>query len=126
MPTYTYDEEIFSDLYKEVNGFRPREFCEFFGASPARKQVLWDALLVELDEVNKQEEAREKAAIVEFEELIQKNIEVGAPDRKTAIRWLVEAHCDEYFDSASGLCYEFGLPYEYKTVFEEILAEMSA
>ena len=41
---YTYSDELFSDLYKDVYGFRPRGH-EFFTACPERKQEIWDQIL---------------------------------------------------------------------------------
>ena len=46
MTTYTYDERIVSDLYKEVYGFRPTSwwFQEWKAADEDAKQAIWDGL----------------------------------------------------------------------------------
>jgi len=44
MKTYTYSEELFSDFHKEVYGFRPTGDHWFYGATPAEKQEIWDAI----------------------------------------------------------------------------------
>jgi len=41
---YTYSEELFSDFHKEVYGFRPTGDHWFYGATPAEKQEIWDAI----------------------------------------------------------------------------------
>ena len=40
---FTYSEELFSDFHKDTYGFRPRAH-EFYDATPARKQEIWDAM----------------------------------------------------------------------------------
>ena len=44
--TYTYDEDCYSDLYKDVYGFRPRGAVweHWKNMTPAEKQVQWDYL----------------------------------------------------------------------------------
>jgi hypothetical protein len=116
MTEYTYDENTFSDLHKDVYGFRPRGENMFWDATPDEKQRIWNDLLEELDWVCEMEEKREKDAIEHFEKLIKECVELGAKDRNTAIRWLTsnfDAH-----DTYGYMCYDYGLPYSYETEFE--------
>jgi hypothetical protein len=116
MKTYTFDENTYSDLYKDVYGFRPRN-DGFFNSSDDEKQDIWDYLLEELDRVIAMEEKREQAAIVEFEKLVQETMAMGAKTRKTAIRWLADSF-DKY-DDFGYMCFEYGIPYSYEKEFEK-------
>jgi hypothetical protein len=89
MTTYTYDEQIFSDFHKDAYGFRPRGH-EFYTATPARKQEIWDSVGRAFD-IRQEEEAEEKArALREFTSSLESAIEVGAGDRTTALRWMTD------------------------------------
>jgi len=41
------DNDVFSDMYKEAHGFRPRDH-EFFTADEDRRSELWDDLMQHL------------------------------------------------------------------------------
>lgn len=118
MKTYTFDERVYSDLYKDVHGFRPRS-DGFFNSSDDEKQAIWDYLLEELDRVCEMEQKREQDAIVEFETLVQETIELGAGDRKTAIRWLADSF--NTYDTFGYMCFDYGIPYSYEKEFEKAL-----
>ena len=63
---YTYDDNTFSDLFKEVYGFRPRtdSWADWTSRTPRQKQELWNALSDELEVVMKEEKlAKEKKEI---------------------------------------------------------------
>jgi len=95
--TYTYDEQTFSDLYKDVNGFRPRSH-EFYTATPDRKQVIWESLIEDLESENNRIQDRRNKSVTLFESLVDKTISMGATDRKTAVQWLVDAEDDDFYD----------------------------
>lgn len=119
---FTYDENIFSDLYKDANGFRPRGH-EFYRAdtTPERKQEIWDQTLRDLEQTIEWEKQAEAEAIVAFEELVSLTIASGAGDRETAIRWIIEAEEDEYLDyDNSYFNYLYGLPYGYNVLTKEV------
>lgn len=117
---YSYCEDSFSDLYKDVNGFRPR-YHEFWGASPDRKQEIWDALMKESEEKFIEDERREAQAIIDFNEKVEKIMnEYGAKDRKTAIRWLIVDEDDDCQD-VGYILYQFGLPYSMKAELESAM-----
>jgi hypothetical protein len=113
--TFTYDENIYSDLHKDAYGFRPRG-GRFYAddATPEEKQAIWDALLVDLDaEIEREKEMRNEA-VNRFEVLLTTMIASGAEDKATALRWLRQAendeylmHDDDYFE------YTYNLPYGY-------------
>ncbi len=111
---FTYCEDTYSDLYKEVNGFRPRN-TRFFDATPEEKQRIWDSLLEDLDVENQRIQEAEQENIADFEKLVQQNIELGAGDRKTAIQWLIDAEDDVYVEGdLDYFRFLYGLPYNYQ------------
>ena len=60
--TYTYDETILSDFYKEAYGYRPTMgYLEFFAdLTPAQKQTEWDEVSKAVD-IARDEEANHEA-----------------------------------------------------------------
>ncbi len=89
MTAYTYDETIFSDFHKDAYGFRPRGH-EFYTATPARKQEIWDNVQQAFLQRQVEEAEEEARALREFEAEIASIIEAGAGDRTTALRWMTE------------------------------------
>jgi len=80
-----FDEALMwvSDLFKDVNGFRPRGY----NFSNWSFQELTD-FINDLEEISNKQEADEKA----FEQKALKDVmSVGAPDKETAARWLDQA-----------------------------------
>lgn len=102
MSNFTFDADIFSDLYKDAYGHRPH-YHRFYDADTTdeERQEFWDSTLVALDEAIEREEAAKAQALENFKSLVQKTIELGASDEETALRWLVQ---DEEF--YSGQCVE--------------------
>jgi hypothetical protein len=97
---------VYSDLYKEVYGMRPRHHT-----GHVTKEE-FDSLLNSHARHMEEEKSREARAIEAFEKLITKTVELGAGDRETAIRWLMQEdeyyeHDPEYFE------YTYQLPYGY-------------
>ena len=104
--TYTFDINVFSDLYKEVNNFRPRGHRFYHPeTTDAERQQMWDDLLVELDVVMDEYHAQIAAADVAFEAQIAANLGYGADSRETAIRWIVEAENFTDYDLRDGFGY---------------------
>ena len=87
---YTYSDELFSDLHKDVYGFRPRgtSMDNWDMMGPTRKQAYWDQLCEKLEENTKAEQAAEVVAIEKFEARIQDIIELGAGNRTNALLWM--------------------------------------
>lgn len=101
------------ELYKDVNGFRPRHL-DYSKMSDQELKADFDFLVKRLGEVQAEEAAQEAAAVKEFEELVQFTIEQGARTRQNAIRWLFEAENDPYvFSDPDYYCSMHGLPYGY-------------
>jgi hypothetical protein len=97
MTNFTFDYDIFSDLYKDAYGIRPR--CHYFyyeSTTDEERQDIWDRTLVALDETIERERLEKESAEAEFKATLQKAIALGAGDEETALRWLVQ---DEKFYS---------------------------
>jgi len=110
---YTFDNDTVSDLHKDAYGFRPSELFweEWIGATDAERQAIWDSLERALEVSMEIERENEQRAIDRFEALVRVNINAGAEDRETALRWIMDA------SGANGdweyLCFKYGLPYRY-------------
>jgi hypothetical protein len=114
---YTFNENIISDLFKEVRGFRPSEyFWEEWTQAPADvKQMIWDNLCNEHEDEMAREREREARALADFGQSIVDNINLGADSIETAIRWILEAEGMDEHDLAYGadyVAYHFGLSYQ--------------
>jgi hypothetical protein len=103
-------QSIFWDMYKDAYGVRPR------GVDTSTWTLAdFDAEFQLLGEIIKQEDIARKAAeteaIAKFEQHVTNTICMGARDRETALRWIMDA------SNANGdweyLCYDLGLPYQY-------------
>jgi len=98
------------DMYKDAHGVRPRGI-------DTSTWTMQDFQLefASLQEVIVREEANrqvaEKEAVDKFEQHVTNTICMGARDRETALRWIMDA------SNANGdweyLCYDLGLPYHY-------------
>jgi hypothetical protein len=113
--TYTFDENIISDLHKDAYGFRP---CQGFWASwdsmdDDEKQAEWDSLIEACNRAIQEEEEQQARAITRFEALVQKTIETGAGNRETALAWIIDACPSARGNDWDFLCWEHGLPYGY-------------
>lgn len=126
--SYDYDENIFSDLHKDAYGYRPGGH-EFYTASPARKQEIWDIVCDDLDREIDRERAEQKAAAVAFNETIANIQELCNCDRKDAIRHYINSldlsQGDIEFYGSDYIAWEAGLSYHDEIVQEikEVLNE---
>ena len=113
MTAFTFDSNIVSDLHKDAYGFRPGHawYESWDQSTDAEKQEIWDDLIVAVDRSIADEKAREQESVLRFEELVAKNIELGAKDRATALRWIMDA--SEANGDWEYLCYLNYLPYQY-------------
>ena len=89
---FTYSDDCFSDLFKDVNGFRPRGSLmdDWNDRTPRQKQELWNALCDELEENCKREKDEAAEAVDAFENTVQTFITFGAGDRVNALRWMTQ------------------------------------
>lgn len=103
-------EATYSDFYKDAYGFRPRH-VDTSAWTEADYEREFESLGQVCNENAAQEAEREAQAVLKFEQQVTNTICIGARDRKTALRWIMDASgADgdwEYF------CYLNGLPYNY-------------
>ena len=122
---YTYDENTFSDLHKEVYGFRPNTdmWKDWTSRTPRQKQELWNALSDELEDVMKEEKLAKDRKTQNFENRIKTTLSLGAKTRKDAIRCIFQADKIDTTDGqfAGYACYLLGLPYSYEEEFRTIV-----
>ena len=122
---YTFDENIFSDLYKDAYGFRPRGH-EFYdaGTSDDRKQEIWD-FVCEAQQASIEEDRRhEEIAIEKFKTRISEVIALGASDRATALRWMSSDETFYHDQCVEGWVYDQGIL--FTDYGREILTELKA
>ena len=127
--TYTFDENTVSDLHKDAFGFRPSRswYWDWNGYSDDEKQKEWDFLLQALKRGMEDEARREDDAIFDFDCEVRRLMEIGAANRETAIRWMLDSMGMDEFDLMYGgsfVCYELGLPYSFASEFEPIIKEI--
>jgi len=98
------------DMYKDAHGFRPRH-VDTSGWTLAEFQAEFDYLggIIEQEEAHRK--ASEAEAIAKFEQHVMNTICMGARNRETALKWIMDA------SNANGdweyLSHELGLPYSY-------------
>ncbi len=111
--SYTYSDELYSDLHKDAYGFRPGEgnYAAWEAMTADEKQARWERMLEDLDRSMREEENAQKVATEVFEQRVQNLIETGAKNRETALRWIHQAEGTDGDDEY--LCYCCGLPYGY-------------
>jgi len=121
--TFTFDTDSFSDLHKDAFGFRPRDH-RFYAVDTTdeEKQEIYDYTCEELEREFARIEQAEIEADLGFESLILDCLNMGASDRKTAIRWILESEEMDEFDAAYGFSFvtwKLGISDKYR---EEVLA----
>lgn len=98
------------DMYKDAYGVRPRGIDTSTWTEYAF-QVEFEHLALTIQANNIQRQEAEATAVKNFEQHVINTICMGARDRETALRWIMEASNAngdwEYF------CFLNGLPYRY-------------
>lgn len=121
---------MLSDMHKDAYGFRPRgSYREDLTIEEIHEEL--DRLEVIIKRNMEEELLQEESNKAEFEALITRTIELGAGDRKTALRWLIEAEDQawdvEFFVWKQGLgCGKVAQPYvdELMPIVQEIFADV--
>ena len=102
--------ELYWDMYKDAYGVRPRG-VDTSGWTLEDFEAEFEGLGVAIEAEDKARKAAEAEAVTKFEQHVTNTICMGAGDRETALRWIMDA------SSANGdweyLCYDLGLPYQY-------------
>jgi hypothetical protein len=98
----------YSDLYKDVHGFRPRGMGELT-IDQYHSEIDW--LQQELTKQVEEERITQQQNIIQFEERINNTIQRGAGDRSTALRWIHQAEGTD--GDNDYLCFTLNIPYGY-------------
>jgi hypothetical protein len=120
--TYTYSDDLYSDLHKDVFGCRPGQTAwEYWMSMDAgQKQDQWDYLVDTLREQEAELREYQAKQIAALESRIQMNITLGAGDRKTALRWVLDSFDQDSlkYYGAEQVAYDLGLPYNHPVIAE--------
>ena len=84
---------IMSDMHKDAYGFRPRHI-NFDKFTDAELEAECDSYQEVMEKNEKLEAIRLEDDIKAFDKLVQQTIEMGAGNRKTALRWIVDGADD--------------------------------
>lgn len=129
--SYTFDENLVSDLHKDARGYRPQTYwqAQWNLCSNDQKQIMWDALSQELSETMDRERAAEARAALALTERLEKMYELGAISEVQALKWIMEAEEFSNYDLQYGadyFCFHFDLSYSAKNKFriQEAINEM--
>lgn len=126
---FTFDYDLFSDLHKDAYGMRPR-WHRFYeeDTTDAERQQFWDWAIRDLEIRIEEDRRLEEEAVARFEAQVVSNLEMGAADRATAIRWILQAegHTQEW--DMGYICFCLGLPYHkgYEEEFAPLQDEKEA
>lgn len=94
----------YSDLYKDVYGFRPRGGNIWNDAEALSEEISY--LCIQLERVMQEDADRQAIAVADFEQRVTDS----AGTREDAIRWIAQAMDNPDPDF---LCYDLGIPYGY-------------
>ena len=124
---FTYSDDLWSDLHKDVYGFRPSAIFmkNLLAFDEEAKQNLWDALCEQLEENTKAEQAAEVVAIEKFEARIQDIIELGAGNRTNALLWMTGTETFYHIQDVEHFVWEQGILFtDYGKQLVKDLAEI--
>jgi len=108
---FTYSDDCFSDLHKDVYGYRPRgaamDNWDMMG--PTRKQAYWDELCDQLEENNAREKQIAAMKVEEFKERIHQAQTWGAHDYWDALRWITGCETFYHIQDVEHFVWEQGI-----------------
>lgn len=110
MTTYSYSDELFSDLHKDAYGCRPQSGHIFYTSGADEKQYMWDQAVEVLEDTENARMLDELRAIVKFEKNVKALLAGGAVSRSVAISCIFDGVDTSDRDY---LCYNVGVPYGY-------------
>ena len=108
---FTYSDDCWSDLHKDVYGFRPSALFmkNLLAFDEDTKQNLWDALCEQLEENTAAEKAAEVVAIEKFEARIKDVVELGAGNRTNALLWMIGTETFYHIQDVEHFVWEQGI-----------------
>ena len=101
----------FSDLHKEVYGFRPRGMMmkNWQDMNAKQKETLWNCLCEQLEDNMKHEKIAEEKAVAEFKERIEQAQVWGARDYFDALRWITGCETFYHIQDVEHFVWEQGI-----------------
>ena len=121
----TYSDELFSDLWKDVNGYRPDAdlMNEWNDRTPRQKQELWSALVDELDQQEQDRIDLQNARVASFEKQILQYEGMGDNiTRSDAIRLILDEEGLIHEYDPEYVAYSMDLPYGvYTEEFSKVI-----
>ena len=111
LATYIYEG------HKDAFGVKGRHY-DFEAMSTEELRAEADYISRSVKEQMELEARMEKEAIQRYEESLAEYMSMGAGDRATAIRWLLQAEGLDNEHDAGYICYNLGLPYSMEKEFE--------
>lgn len=103
-----FSDCVFSDLHKDVYGFRPRNH-RFYDECDEEKQKIWDDLISQLEANMKHEKIAEEKAVAEFKERIEQAQLWGARDYFDALRWITGCETFYHIQDVEHFVWEQGI-----------------
>lgn len=115
-------ETLVYECHKDAFGVKGRHY-DFDSMTNEELEKELEFLSGVAKERMEEEERAEQAAYERFEEQVADTIKMGAGDRNTAIRWILNAEgLDKEYDMGY-VCYCLGLSYNKQKMFEEAMKE---
>lgn len=116
--SYTYSDELFSDLHKDAYGFRPggAGFNCWNAMTPDQKQARWDQMVIDLA-TNEENRAREEEAnAIDF--VIAMDFAMSETPGLTQRQYVISMMEENMaLDDPDFLCYKLGLKYGFLDKF---------
>jgi len=107
--SYTFDDNLFSDLYKDAYGFRPRQH-DYFWSDDETKQEIWDRTLQHLEETVEREKDLEAKNVAEFKSWVDGVVNNFADgNREVALSWVLQAYDVEEAQDIEMFLYDEGV-----------------
>lgn len=122
-----FDYDTFSDLHKDVHGFRPSAIFmkNVKNFSDQERDDLWEALCVQLEENTKVEVAQAELDAAKFEARVLDVIDLGAGDRETALQWITSQETFYHIQDVEHFVWEQGVLFtDYGKQLVKDLAEI--
>jgi hypothetical protein len=123
-----FDYDTFSDLHKDVHGFRPSAIFmkNVKRFSDQERDDLWEALCIQLEENTKAEKTQEEADVAKFEARVLDVIDLGAGDRETALQWITSQETFYHIQDVEHFVWEQGVLFtDYGKQLVEEIAEIA-
>ena len=105
------------EMHKDAYGVKGRHY-DFDNMSNKELEEELDRLCAVAKAEREAEEKFEEAAYQTFLKRIAENIQIGASDKETAIKWILQAEGLENEKDAGYICYSLGLGYDKEYLFE--------